>query len=209
MAGRGHEIVAASRNVSRLEGLSGAKLLTVNSAEPETLRALAGIPTGCLVLHSVPLAENAGVLSDPTPMLLEALGSRAARVVYLSTTGVYGAQQEVDEHTEPAPRSDRERLRVEAERAVLNGPWHPMVLRPAAIYGPGRGIQVSLPRGEFRLLGDGSNWVSRIHVEDLAELACAALVRESWRRLASRRSGAGAVKRHRGLRREADRMWIS
>ncbi len=111
-------------------------------------------------------------------MLLEALGSRAARVVYLSTTGVYGAQQEVDEHTEPAPRSDRERLRVEAERAVLNGPWHPMVLRPAAIYGPGRGIQVSLPRGEFRLLGDGSNWVSRIHVEDLAELACAALVRE-------------------------------
>jgi nucleoside-diphosphate-sugar epimerase len=179
MAERGHEILAASRDLSRLAGLAGARLLRVDTTEPETLRALSGVPAGCVVLHSVPVVDTGGTLSDPTPPLLAALGERAARVVYLSTTSVYGSQEEVDENTEAAPRTRREKLRVQAEQAVRNGPWGAMILRPAAIYGPGRGIQVSMPRGEFRLLGDGSNWVSRIHVEDLAELASAALVHDA------------------------------
>jgi nucleoside-diphosphate-sugar epimerase len=128
------------------------------------------------VLHSIPLVEVDGQPEDPTPALLAALGQLPSRIVYLSSTAVYGAQREVDEHTLPAPRSVREKMRVEAEQAVMAGPWSSMVLRPAAIYGPGRGVQVSLPRGSFRLLGDGSNWVSRIHVDDLAALATAALL---------------------------------
>ncbi len=50
-----------------------------------------------------------------------------------------------------------------------------IVLRPAAIYGPGRGVHVSIPAGRFRMAGDGSAWVSRVHVEDLAALVEAAL----------------------------------
>jgi nucleoside-diphosphate-sugar epimerase len=99
-------------------------------------------------------------------------------VVYLSTTGVYGPQRDVDESTPPMPRTPRETLRVDAERLVAEGPWSSMVLRPAAIYGPGRGMHVSMQRGEFHFWGDGSNFVSRIHVDDLAALAEAALVAE-------------------------------
>lgn len=173
---RGLPVVATSRHPERLS-LPGARLLRVAMNEPETLAALREVlPAGVRVLHSIPLLRGANGYVDPTPGLLECLPKTAARVVYLSTTGVYGAAVEVDEHTPPAPRTEREALRVSAEDVVRAGPWSSLVLRPAAIYGPGRGIHVSMRRGEFLLLGDGSNYVSRIHADDLAGLAEAALM---------------------------------
>jgi nucleoside-diphosphate-sugar epimerase len=121
-----------------------------------------------LVLHSVPLVDSPTGLSDPTPILLQAIRAVSPRrVVYLSTTGVYGATKDVDEYTAPAPRSLRETLRIEAESAVAAGPWQSLILRPAAIYGPGRGLQESVRHGTFRVQ-EGGESISRIHVEDLA-----------------------------------------
>ena len=54
---------------------------------------------------------------------------------------------------------------MHAEQAIAAGPWSTLILRPAAIYGPGRGVQVSLPLGEYH---PGENFVSRIHADDLA-----------------------------------------
>jgi nucleoside-diphosphate-sugar epimerase len=133
---------------------------------------------GVRILHSIPLIELNGELHDPTKELLSVLGERASRIVYLSTTGVYGAARFVDDSTPAAPRTTRERLRVDAENAVREGRWSSLVLRPAAIYGPGRGVHISMREGRFRLLGDGSNYISRIHVEDLAAHAEAALLGE-------------------------------
>ena len=179
---RGLPVLATSRRPEELN-LPAARLLRLDLAEPETLAALrAAVPPGARVLHSIPLLRTPEGFSDPTPALLGCLAG-AVRVVYLSTTGVYGATAEVDERTPPAPRTPREILRAQAERLVLDGPWSALVLRPAAIYGPGRGIHVSMRRGEFKLLGDGGNFVSRIHVEDLAALAEAALLgdlRGAW-----------------------------
>jgi nucleoside-diphosphate-sugar epimerase len=135
---------------------------------------LGDVPEGVVVLHSIPVLEGP---ADPTPELLCMLGTKPSRVVYLSTTSVYGREREVDESTPVAPASDRARLRVAAERAIAAGPWSSLVLRPAAIYGPGRGVHAKLARGEWQLPGDGSNYVSRIHVDDLAELTTAALLR--------------------------------
>ncbi len=103
------------------------------------------------------------------------LGKAPARVVYLSTTGVYGAAREVNERTPAQPNDERGRLRLETENAVVSGPWSAMVLRPAAIYGPERGIQMSIREPGFRIFGDGSNFISRIHVDDLAAHAANAL----------------------------------
>lgn len=128
-----------------------------------------------LVLHSIPLVREGEALVEHTPRLLEALEGKVRRLVYLSTTGVYGSAVEVDETTPVAPRTLRESLRVDAERAVLAFGPSTLVLRPAAIYGPGRGAHVSIREGTWRLGGDGSNLVSRIHVEDLAALTTAAL----------------------------------
>jgi nucleoside-diphosphate-sugar epimerase len=118
-----------------------------------------------LILHSLPVLANG---ADRT--LVHELD--AQRVVYLSSTSVYGEAREVNETT---PVLDTH-ARVQTEHAIQGGPWSSLILRPAAIYGTGRGIHVSMQAGRFKLLGDGSNYISRIHVDDLAAIAEAALL---------------------------------
>ncbi len=122
-----------------------------------------------MALYSIPPA----IPADFTGALL----SRAAprRVVYLSSTAVYGAVREVDEHTPSSPADDRGQARLEAERAVAEGPWSWLILRPAGIYGPGRGVHESMRAGTYRG-GAGDRWVSRIHVDDLAAICEEALL---------------------------------
>ena len=147
-----------------------------NAAHRQAIREC--ITPDMRVLLSVPtLRTEAGGLFEPTPDLVAAVrGTR--RLVYLSTTGVYGAARRVDEHTPVAPRGPRELLRVEAERAVLAEP-RSMVLRPAAIYGPLRGAHVALREGSFGLPSNAATFTSRIHVDDLAALTAAALLSDA------------------------------
>jgi nucleoside-diphosphate-sugar epimerase len=62
-------------------------------------------------------------------------------------------------------RTERAAARIAAERSVATGPWSSLILRSAAIYGPGRGVHESLKRGTCRV---DDHFVSRIHVDDLA-----------------------------------------
>jgi nucleoside-diphosphate-sugar epimerase len=161
-----------SRVADRLES-RGARVTRLHRAQvdlrwphaPERLRNFA--PLGCAVLHSAPPVDGGG---DRTA--LSALSGLASRIVYLSSTSVYGDAEYVDHTTPVTPGS----ARLSTEQAVLDGPWSSLVLRPAAIYGPGRGAHVSIQAGTFRLFEDGRNYVSRIHVDDLAALAEAALL---------------------------------
>ncbi|MET0594136.1 MAG: NAD-dependent epimerase/dehydratase family protein [Polyangiaceae bacterium] len=100
----------------------------------------------------------------------------ARHVAYISTTGVYGAHRgHVDEATHVDPSEPRAKERLDAENAYLDR--GATVLRAAGIYGPGRGLHVRMKSGTFRVPGDGTNVVSRIHVADLAELALGAFRR--------------------------------
>jgi len=132
------------------------------------------VSPGARVLYSLPVLRTPAGYQPTTPTAAPLL-SGAARVVYLSTTGVYGDVHHVDETTPPAPRHERESLRLEEERTLAAGPWSNLILRPAAIYGPGRGVHQSMLEGRYRLPGDGSNFISRIHVDDLAAHCLAAL----------------------------------
>ena len=67
------------------------------------------------------------------------------------------------------PNDERGRLRLAEEQWISSGPWTSLVLRAAAIYGPGRGVHTALRQGKAPR-GTGSGVVSRIHVEDLAAL---------------------------------------
>lgn len=179
--GRGVPVIATTRDPQKLEEVAalGGVVLRLDVFEQETLRRLREAVAGPVrVLHSIPVVEGPEGPLDPTPPLLEALAGRIRRLVYLSTTGVYGAARVVDETTPVAPLGERERLRVGAEQAVLGGDWPALVLRPAAIYGPGRGVHESIRLGRYRLAGDGANFVSRIHVDDLAAICDAALASE-------------------------------
>lgn len=123
------------------------------------------IERGCLVLHSIPPDDGLNVVS--------LLGDAPARVVYISTTGVYGSAKDVNENSAVDWSSDRARVRLEAEREIAAGPWSTLILRPAAIYGPGRGVHESVRKGTYP---PGPNYISRIHVDDLAAHAEAAFL---------------------------------
>ncbi len=178
---RGYEVVVTTRNPDTLVELRrrGATVLALDALDKVSLQRLRSAPRAAVVLHSIPSLKGPNGLLDPTPALLRALApARPARMVYLSSTGVYGDALEVDENTSVAPRTERERLRVNAERAVQRFAGSALVLRPAAIYGPGRGVHSAMRAGKFKLLDDGENFVSRIHVEDLAKHAVAAMESE-------------------------------
>jgi len=115
---------------------------------------------------------------------LRALGPQiaAARpgwVGYLSTTAVYGHHNGdwVDETTPLAPTTARGAARVQAEAdwAALGLPLH--IFRLAGIYGPGRGPFEKVRDGTARRIHKAGQVFSRIHVDDIANVLHAALLR--------------------------------
>lgn len=106
-----------------------------------------------------------------------AAAARAARrIVYVSTTGVYGAVSgHVDDDTPVDPEAPRAAPRLAAEAS-----WREVgaiVLRAPAIYSAQSGLHLRLRAGTHRIVEDGSKYVSRIHADDLVALALAALER--------------------------------
>lgn len=97
---------------------------------------------------------------------------------YLSTTGVYGDHRGawVDEDTPLTPTTERGRWRKLAEdqwRAVPGLPLH--VFRLAGIYGPGRGPFEKVRDGTARLIVKEGQYMSRVHVDDLAATLAASM----------------------------------
>jgi nucleoside-diphosphate-sugar epimerase len=166
LSGAGADVVVTNR---RLSEIPGARCLALDLETGAGLGALGPfLSKGTVILHSIPtFAGTLELVAFLRPF-------RPRRIVYLSTTGVYGASERVDEETAPRPDTEQHRLRIETEKALADGPWSAMVLRPAGIYGPGRGVHWSAKRNQFRP-PSGGGVVSRIHVDDLAEHAVSAM----------------------------------
>lgn len=143
----------------------GARGVQVDLGEPATLVGL--IPPGAIiVVLAPPGADPAGELRA-----LLAAAPRARRLVYVSSTAVYGPAGGawVDEAWPLAPATAAGRARVAAEGALAGGAVPAIALRVAGIYGPGRGLVDRIRTGAYRIVGDGRAHVSRIHVDDLVE----------------------------------------
>lgn len=165
-------------------------------SRPESLKSIAGIGAealplnldaalaqldfaGQLVYYTVPPAPD-GDRDSRLERLLDHIVAMPARVVYLSTTGVYGDRNggRVDEETRPAPVSQRAVRRLAAESALRA--WadsHAVswcILRVPGIYGPGRLPIERLRRGEPAIVPEEATPSNRIHVEDLVTACIAA-----------------------------------
>jgi nucleoside-diphosphate-sugar epimerase len=100
----------------------------------------------------------------------------SARVIFVSSTGVYGGSTEnaVDETTPVAPTDETSRAIVEAEQQLRRARPEAIILRFAGIYGPGRLLrEKAVLRGE-PLPTDPDGWLNLIHVEDGARAIVAA-----------------------------------
>jgi nucleoside-diphosphate-sugar epimerase len=131
-----------------------------------------GLPHGAVVVHSIPPVEE----PDRSAIRACIRAVEPARILYISSTGVYGSQTNVDETTRAAPEDDKGRARLAEEEWLTETGIPTLILRSAAIYGPGRGIHMRLRTGALDTLPRGAGGVvSRIHVDDLGALLAAGI----------------------------------
>ena len=149
-------------------GVRGERADLTARADQEPL----DVPPGAIVVCLAPPGE------DPVGEIraLLAAAHDAARIVYVSSTGVYGSGHGawVDEAWPIAPITESGRARAAAEAILAEAavPW--VALRAAGIYGPGRGLVERIRAGTYRVIGDGTSHVGRIHVVDLVAAIIAA-----------------------------------
>jgi len=146
---------------------------------PETL-ALDGAHA---LLHCAPPAAS-GDTDTRTATLLAALAKARilpTRVVYVSTSGVYGdcRGELVDESRPPAPRTPRARRRADAERQLTA--WCAargaalIVLRAPGIYAADRLPLERLRAGRPVLRAEDDVYTNHVHADDLAAIVRRAL----------------------------------
>ncbi|QWV99209.1 NAD-dependent epimerase/dehydratase family protein [Geomonas nitrogeniifigens] len=161
--------------------LSGVRHQTGNLDEPDTLR---GLPTrGAGVIYLAP-PPGGGIEDTRMHNFLSgiAAGDEPAKVVYISTSGVYGGGSEVvTEETEPVPQTARGKRRLHAERLLQA--WGRergvavVVLRVTAIYAADRLPVTQLTTGQPVLREQEALPSNRIHADDLSRICLAALER--------------------------------
>lgn len=120
--------------------------------------------------------------TDPTlKAFLHALANPPQRIVYISTSGVYGNCNGawIDENQPLNPESDRAHRRVDAETTLAH--WctdrqvEYVILRVPGIYGPGRLPRARLQKKLPVVHAAESPFTNRIHADDLAGLCIAAM----------------------------------
>ena len=180
-------LIAITSSPARCAELRAAGIvpLVANLDDPATLQRAAGLADA--VLHLAPPPLQGG--TDPrTANLLRALARRGGvqRIVYGSTTGVYGdcGGARFDETRAVAPATDRARRRVDAEARLR---WYGRVtgarvsiLRIPGIYAgdrPGGHPRERLARGTAVLAAEDDVFTNHIHADDLARACVAALHR--------------------------------
>jgi len=180
LAGAGARVIAVRRRPEALAGLGAAvEARGADLSEPASLAGL--VPAGAVVVDLV--APDEAEAGEPNLVAAAAAGP-ARRLVYVSSTGVYGRGEGewVDEGAELAPLGPRGARRLVAETAVLEGcaaaGIEAVTLRVAGIYGPGRGVVARMRERGYRIVGPGDTFVSRIHVHDLCSAILAAGVTE-------------------------------
>ena len=127
-------------------------------------RTSLAIPPGSIVVCLAPPGEDPG---SEIGALVHACRA-CDRLVYVSSTGVYPPAngEWVDESWPVEPTTIAGHRRAIAEAAL---PSDAISLRVAGIYGPGRGLVERIKAGTYRIVGDGTSHVSRIHVDDLVD----------------------------------------
>jgi nucleoside-diphosphate-sugar epimerase len=160
----------------------GVVQITGDLDRAASLRRLAGLAHA--VLHSAPPFD--GAEEDTRTRKLIAIlrrGSLSRRLVYISTSGVYGdcAGDRVFETRRLAPRTARARRRVSAEtllrRFGRESGCAVSILRAPGIYAADRLPLERLRRGLPLLRAEEDIYTNHIHAEDLGRACLAALER--------------------------------
>ncbi|QDV79694.1 NAD-dependent epimerase/dehydratase family protein [Botrimarina mediterranea] len=178
----GDRVVAVTRSdpTARQFVEQGLEPLVADVTKPETLR---GLPQAETLLYAVGYDRSGGpsiqeVYATGLANVLAAAAPSTERVVYISTTGVYGdADGEwIDETTPPAPSRDGGRASLAAEEILGTSPFasRGVSLRLAGIYGPDRLPYLAQLQAGEPIAAPSTGWLNLIHVDDAATTVLAA-----------------------------------
>jgi len=180
LGGRVHGLARSDASITALTEL-GAMAHRADLDDPTTLAAL-DLHDACVYYFAPPPAR--GTRDSRIQNFLEAVvGRLPRRIVYISTTGVYGDchGEWVNEDHPPRPSAERAHRRVDAETQLRTfGERHNVtvvILRVPGIYGPGRLPRERLEKGLPVLRESESPWSNRIHADDLVSACLAAMTR--------------------------------
>lgn len=184
---KGYKLFALVRDPAKSAGLRKLGVVPIigDLDDRHSLARISGLAD--MVLHFAP-PPNTGIRDTRTRNLIGALSqargprsSLPARLVYISTSGVYGdcAGAWVNETRPLHAASSRSQRRVDAEMQLRN--WarrnrvHISVLRVPGIYAPDR-----LPLSRIRqstpcIIASEDSYTNHIHADDLARISVAAL----------------------------------
>jgi nucleoside-diphosphate-sugar epimerase len=176
------KIIALSSSPQRFDELRRHGITPIHGDldHPETLWRIAHLATG--VIHLAPPQQD-GEQDLRTRNLIQILsqqGRSVRRLIYVSTTGVYGNRKGayVDETSFLMPTSARAKRRVDAEQVLRY--WAAAqgvaltILRVPGIYGPNRLPIERLQNKVPALQEQDDAYSNHIHADDLARLICAA-----------------------------------
>lgn len=174
-------VVRSAESAASLEKL-GIRPVIASLDDPATLKEL---PTkGAIVFYLAP--PPGGGVADPRARNFCAAiprGEEPRKVIYMSTSGVYGDSggELVTEETPANPQTTRGKRRLDAETAFRE--WgkaqgvEVVILRVTGIYGPGRLPVSQLESGQPVLDERLAPLTNRIHADDLARVCLAAAAR--------------------------------
>jgi nucleoside-diphosphate-sugar epimerase len=176
-------VYALTRTAARASELRAAGALPIigHWQDASTLDALPQVDT---ILVSVPHREDSGFGIESHVAGLKYLVQRLPtfrKLIYLSTTGVYGdAHDEVDELTPTQATRIGPQIAVNAENWLAAHFQAPQlaIIRLAGIYGPGRVPLVEKLRSGEALQVPQEGWLNLIHVADIAAMLLQVMQRD-------------------------------
>lgn len=174
---RGDAVLALRRQASAVDGVhANVRAVAADVVNGEGLAALPRRVDALVFCAAPDRREEAAyraLFIDGLQRVLDAV--QAARIVFVSSTAVYGedAGEWVDEATPPRPTAFNGRVLLEAEARVHAAGGS--ALRPSGLYGPGR--TMLLRRAQEGMPGR-RHWTNRIHLDDAAAALDALLDRD-------------------------------
>ena len=185
---RGERVAALTRSGAKAAELAALGIEPVIGDVLDRASLAGRLPDAERVVYAVAPDAASGVPMRAVAVeglnnTLRGLGERTGRIVYASSTGVYGGADGgwVDEETPPDPRTasglaclggEGELVRHTEGSGVLA-----FILRFAGLYGPGRIIGRAVLEKGSPIVGDPGKYLNLIHVDDAASAVLAALDR--------------------------------
>ena len=177
---RGASVHALARSAASAVALQ-AHNITVLNGDLDQPEGLPPLPAHSVVYFFAP-PPTRGVTDPRMCGFIDTMPNDhlLARVVYISTSGVYGDVRGawVTEDSPVNPTTDRSRRRLDAEQALQT--WAArtavpvVILRVPGIYGPGR-LPVEVVKSGRPILSEAeSMYTNRIHADDLANICIVA-----------------------------------